>query len=45
MKHIYDKDFRYVKAHDTDIKKTFARVRREQAAEAAKKVVPIKQVK
>lgn len=46
-KHIYDPAFKYVRAHETDLKKTFARVRREQkeAEELAKKVVPIKQVK
>lgn len=30
MKHILDKDFRYVHSSSTDIKKTFDRVRREQ---------------
>lgn len=29
MKHIYDKDFVYRGSANTDIKKTFARIRRE----------------
>lgn len=43
MKSILDPTFRYVPAAQTDIRKTFARVRREmkQAAEARNKVVPI----
>lgn len=31
MKSILDPTFRYVKSADTDIRKTFARIRREQA--------------
>lgn len=47
MKKITDPTFNYVPAVKTDIRKTFARVRREQKAaeELRKKVVPIKQVK
>lgn len=46
MKHILDKSFQYRPSHETDIRKTFERVRREmrqqQAREQAeKKVVPI----
>jgi hypothetical protein len=45
MKRITDPDFRYVPAARTDLRKTFARIRREQratdAAEAVAKVVPI----
>jgi len=32
MKSILDRSFRYTKSIDTDIRKTFARVRREQRA-------------
>lgn len=35
MKRITDKSFRYVPAAETDIRKTFARVRREQAQNVA----------
>lgn len=52
MKSILDKSFRYVPAASTDVRKTFARIRREQAAasEAVKiaeapKVTPIKRGK
>lgn len=44
---ILDQKFKYVPAASTDLKKTFARVRREQAAQkkaeeqAAKSVTPI----
>ena len=46
MKNILDKSFHYRPSHETDIRKTFERVRREmrlqQAREQAeKKVVPI----
>lgn len=47
MKHILDKSFHYRPSHETDIRKTFERVRREmrqqqQARELAdKKVVPL----
>lgn len=34
MKHIYSADFKYVSSNDTDIRKTFARIRREQKAAA-----------
>jgi hypothetical protein len=30
MKSIYDQSFRYKKSYETDVAKTFARVRREQ---------------
>ena len=51
MKSILDPSFRYTKSVDTDLKKTFARVRRElrnryrtqDAAEAPKNVLPIRQ--
>jgi hypothetical protein len=32
MKHIFDASFRYSPSFDTDIRATFARIRREQAA-------------
>lgn len=44
MKHILDKTFRYRPSHETDIRKTFERVRREMSKaqeQADKKVVPI----
>ena len=51
MKSILDPSFRYTKSVDTDLRKTFARVRRElrnryqtqAAAEALKNVLPIRQ--
>ena len=53
MKSILDPSFRYTKSVDTDLRKTFARIRREQRkveqsqaaaeAEAKNKVLPIKQ--
>jgi hypothetical protein len=30
LKTVYDADFRYTKSIETDVKKTFARVRKEQ---------------
>ena len=33
MKSILDRSFRYVPSHATDIRKTFERIRREQAAQ------------
>ena len=49
MKSILDRSFRYTKSADTDLRKTFARIRREQRREqggggegsVAQKVVPI----
>lgn len=48
MKSILDKEFRYTPAAATDLRKTFARIRRERAqrdaenrAETARKVAPI----
>lgn len=39
MKHIYDPAFKYVKAHETDIRKTFARIKRDQEkAQEARRV-------
>jgi len=35
MKSILDPSFRYVKSTDTDLRKTFARVRREQRQQIA----------
>ena len=48
MKRITDPDFKYTNAASTDIRKTFARVRREQKAAAEKvphRVIPIKVAK
>lgn len=45
MKSILDPTFRYVPASKTDLKKTFARVRREMAAQAeAAKVSNVKPI-
>jgi hypothetical protein len=44
MKRIYDPEFRYVPSHETDIRKTFERLRRRQrvnAAEAKEKVAQL----
>ena len=45
MKSLLDPSFKYVPAASTDIRKTFARIRREQAkaneAEANVKVMPL----
>jgi hypothetical protein len=53
MKSVFDRSFRYTPSFGTNLKATFARVRREQrlaraqaeeaAEEAKKKVLPIKQ--
>ena len=51
MKSLLDPSFRYTKSIDTDIRKTFARIRREekqaraQAAEASGVVLPMGQRK
>lgn len=37
MKSILDPSFRYVKSTDTDLRKTFARLRREQRKQSASK--------
>lgn len=42
MKRLTDPDFKYVSSLATDLRKTFARIRREQAAQA-QKVVQLKQ--
>lgn len=48
MKSILDPTFRYTPAAATDLRKTFARIRREQRKareqEQAKRVIPIKRV-
>ncbi len=51
MKSILDRSFRYTKSIDTDLRKTFARIRREQRQQAQtqvtgedpRKVFPIRQ--
>lgn len=45
MKHIFDKDFKYTPSDKTDIRKTFARIRREQQKKAESKPIPITTVK
>jgi hypothetical protein len=43
MKRLLDPTFKYVPSGQTDIRKTFARVRREQAQQSqAKAVVPLR---
>ncbi len=43
MKHILDSEFRYRPSFDTDVRKTFERIRRERAAaaKAAEKSMPV----
>ena len=51
MKSILDHSFRYTRSIDTDLRKTFARIRREQRQQARahdenenpRKVIPIRQ--
>jgi hypothetical protein len=47
MKHILDSDFRYRPSFDTDVKKTFEKIRRQQqmAKEQQSKAHPEAQVK
>jgi len=53
MKSILDRSFRYTRSIDTDLRKTFARIRREQRQQALRqvdgenpsKVFPIRQRK
>jgi len=53
MKSIFDDSFRYTRSTDTDLRKTFARIRREQRQQARaqvqsddpRKVFPIRQRK
>ena len=40
MKRILDPDFKYVSSANTDIRKTFARVRKEQKKAEQRRVVP-----
>lgn len=39
---IYDPDFKYVPAAKTDIRKTFARIRRQQAEAERERVAKVK---
>ncbi len=41
-KHVYSKDFKYTKAVETDLKRTFARIRREQQKAQESVVRPIR---
>jgi hypothetical protein len=45
MKHILDSSFRYKPSFDTDVRKTFDRVRRQQHAQAQEKPGPDVRVK
>jgi hypothetical protein len=45
MKHILDSSFRYKPSFDTDVRKTFDRVRRQQQAQAQEKSGPDVRVK
>ena len=40
MKHILDSSFRYKPSFDTDVRKTFERVRRQQQAQAREHAKP-----
>jgi hypothetical protein len=41
MKTILDRSFRYVPSHETDIRKTFERIRREREAAARPKTAAV----
>jgi hypothetical protein len=45
MKSILDRSFRYRPSFATDVRKTFARIRREKEVAAQQKVVPINRLK
>jgi hypothetical protein len=45
MKHILDSSFRYKPSFDTDVRKTFERVRRQQQAQSQAKATPEARVK
>lgn len=45
MKSILDRSFRYRPSFATDVRKTFARIRREKEVAAQRKVVPINRLK
>ena len=45
MKHILDSEFRYRPSFDTDVRKTFERVRRQQQAQTRDKHAPDVRVK
>lgn len=45
MRHIYEKDFRYVPSGSTDLKETFARVRERQEKEAKEKAKVVTEIK
>jgi hypothetical protein len=40
MKSIFDSSFRYTRSIETDVRKTFERIRREQQAERRRKASP-----
>ena len=40
MKSIFDSSFRYTRSVETDVRKTFERIRREQQAERRRKATP-----
>jgi hypothetical protein len=49
MKRIFDRSFRYVPSHSTDIRRTFERIRKEREAEerrrAEQTVLPMREKK
>jgi hypothetical protein len=45
MKHILDSTFRYKPSFDTDVRKTFERVRKQQQAQAREQSKPNPQVR
>jgi hypothetical protein len=45
MKHILDSSFRYKPSFDTDVRKTFERIRRQQQTQAREQAKPNAEVK
>lgn len=45
MKSILDPTFRYIPSAQTDLRKTFARIRREQAKQEAKPLAVVRNIK
>jgi hypothetical protein len=45
MKHILDSSFRYKPSFDTDVRKTFERIRKQQQTQAREQVKPNSEVR